>query len=501
MTDLNPCFSEESHARKVRNGAFAAIATQAVRVATQAGSVIVLSRLLTPVDFGIYAMASPILAFAVLFQDLGLGHATVQKDSLSQSDLSSLFWVNLSVGTMLALSLVAISPLVGLFYNEPKLAALTAGMSLTLLLSGADVQHLSLLTRQMRFWTLAVLESAAAVAGFVAAIAIASVYHNYWAILVGSLVSGVVLASGAWLTSGWWPSRPGSIRHARGMLTFGLGVTGFNFAEFISRNADSVLIGKLCGAASLGAYNRAYRLLLFPLQQVTSPMIRVMLPTLSSLNKDRDRYRQSFQRAVFPAFVAVVPGVAFMISSADVLVTTLLGSQWAEVTPIFVGLSVAGLLQTMNSPASWLFLSQGRTREYMRWGFFSAGTSLVGFLCGLPFGPVGVATAYSISECLRTPILWWAVGRNGPVGHADAARVILPHLAGAIASIIGASCLHHWMTSHSSGTLLTLAACFSLSYALAVLVLSLFPAGRREIKRYSSRGVARTKAGVSSANN
>ena len=95
MTDLNPCFSEEAHARKVRNGAFAAIATQAVRVATQAGSVIVLSRLLTPVDFGIYAMASPILAFAVLFQDLGLGHATVQKDSLSQSDLSSLFWVNL----------------------------------------------------------------------------------------------------------------------------------------------------------------------------------------------------------------------------------------------------------------------------------------------------------------------------------------------------------------------------------------------------------------------
>lgn len=491
MTELNPRFSEEGHSRNVRNGAFAAIATQIVRVATQAGSVIVLSRLLTPVDFGIYAMAAPVLAFAVLFQDLGLGHATVQKDVLSQGELSSLFWVNLTVGASLALALVGLSPLVGVFYNEPKLAALTSGMSLTLLLSGADVQHLSLLTRKMRFWTLAALESAAALSGFFASIAFALVYHNYWAILAGSLVSGVVLASGAWLTSGWWPSRPGSFRQAREMLSFGLGVTGFNFAEFVSRNIDSVLIGKAWGAASLGAYNRAYRLLLFPLQQVTNPMIRVMLPTLSSLLKEPDRYRQSFRRAVFPAFLVVLPGVAFMISTAGILVKTLLGGQWADVTPIFIGLSVAGLLQTTNSPANWLFLSQGRTREYMRWGLFVAATSIAAFLCGLPFGPIGVATAYSISECLRTPILWWLVGRNGPVGHRDVIKVIGPHLTGALVSIAGASLLHHWLIARAVGDLPNLAACFCLSYALSLAAVSLFPAGRSEIKRYAAPRLAR----------
>src|SRR5262249_19667619 len=162
--------------------------------------------------------------------------------------------------------------------------------------------------------------------------------------------------------------------------------------------------------------------------------------------------------------LVVLPGVAFMISTAGILVKTLLGSQWADVTPIFIGLSVAGLLQTANSPANWLFLSQGRTREYMRWGFISAATSVASFLFALPFGPIGVASAYSIRECLRTPALWWLVGRSGPVGHRDAARVIVPHLAAAVASIVGVYLLHHWMIARLFGDLPNLLACFALSY-------------------------------------
>ncbi|MCA1479484.1 lipopolysaccharide biosynthesis protein [Bradyrhizobium sp. NBAIM08] len=485
MTQLNMRLSEDEQSRNVRKGALAAIVTQVVRVATQTGSVILLSRPLTPVDFGTYAMASPVLAFAVLFQDLGLGHATVQKDELTHNELSALFWVNLSVGALLAATQVALSPLVARFYSAPNLAPLTSGMSVTLLLSGADVQHLSLLTRQMRFWTLAGLESAAALTGLLTSAAVAYIYHSYWAILAGSLTSGLVLASGAWLSSGWLPSRPGSIKAARDMLNFGLGVTGYNLAEFLSRNTDGVLIGKVWGAASLGAYNRAYRLLLFPLQQVSNPMVRIMLPTLSGLLKEPERYRDSFRRAVLPALLLVLPGVGFMIATADTLVETLLGDQWSEAAPIFVALSIAGLLQTSNSPANWLFLSQGRTKEYMRWGLFNVSTSILAFICGLPFGPVGVASAYSISECVRTPILWWLIGRRGPVRHRDLMVVVGPHLAGALASVVTVSLLHRWLLARSIGGIPELAACFCLSYAVSLTTVALFPACRGEMWRYA----------------
>lgn len=486
LVELNLSFSETQSSRNVAKGALAAIVTQLVRVTTQVGSVVVLSRLLTPADFGIYAMASPVLALVVLFQDFGLGHATVQKEFLTQKDLTSLFWVNILAGISLALALVILSPLVGLFYNNPKLAVLTSAMSVTLILSGADVQHLALLTRQMRFWTLALLESAAALSGFFTSCILAVIYHDYWAILAGSLASGVVLAVGAWLSSGWLPSKPGSIREAKGMLQFGVGVTGFNFAEFLSRNADSVLIGKYWGEVPLGLYNRAYRLLLFPLQQVTNPMIRVMLPTLSRLVQQPEKYREAFLRAVFPAFVVVLPGVAFMIATADSLVPIVLGSRWADVAPTFVGLGMAGLLQTMNSPASWIFLSQGRTREYMLWGFFSAATSVSAFVCGLPHGPLGVAIAYSISEILRTPILWWIAGARGPIGRRDILGMTTPHFLGAISSLAAVYLLHRWMLNR---TLLDLSICLILSYVVSLLLIYLFPASRREIRRYVNVGI------------
>src|SRR5258708_16610051 len=106
-------------------------------------------------------MASPVLALVVLFQDFGLGHATVQKEFLTQKDLTSLFWVNILAGISLALALVILSPLVGLFYNNPKLAGLSSGMRVTPIFSGAAVLHLSLLTRQMRVWDLSLLGAAA----------------------------------------------------------------------------------------------------------------------------------------------------------------------------------------------------------------------------------------------------------------------------------------------------------------------------------------------------
>src|SRR5258708_19343215 len=127
------------------------------------------------------------------------------------------------------------------------------------------------------------------------------------------------------------------------MLHFGVGVTGFNFAEFLSRNADSVLIGKYWGEVPLGLYNRAYRLLLFPLQQVTNPMIRVMLPTLSRLVQQPEKYREAFLRAVFPAFVVVLPGVAFMIATADSLVPIVLATRCPHAAPTFLPLPLPRL--------------------------------------------------------------------------------------------------------------------------------------------------------------
>src|SRR5258708_10351263 len=111
-------------------------------------------------------MASPVLALVVLFQDFGLGHATVQKEFLTQKDLTSLFWVNILAGISLALGLVILSPLVGLFYNNPKLAVSTSATSSTLLLTGSALAPLSMWTRTMGLRPPGLPELAAALSAF-----------------------------------------------------------------------------------------------------------------------------------------------------------------------------------------------------------------------------------------------------------------------------------------------------------------------------------------------
>lgn len=417
--------------RSVGRGAMMTGGAQGVRLACQFASVIVLSRLLSPEDFGIVAMAAPVMGFVGLFQDLGLMQATVQKKRITHAEVNALFWINMGISALLAGILVLAAPLAARFYGEPGVGLLVAALSLQILVSGAGGQHHAILNRRMQFGRLAVLDSVAALAGLAVAIAWALADPGYWALYAGGMATAVTGTAMAWAASGWRPGWPRWAAGAGGLVNFGAGITGFNFANFFARNLDNVLIGRYRGNEELGLYDRAYKLLLFPLQQVTNPLSRVMVPALSRMTDEPHRYRHAYLRVAPILLLVTLPGVALAVALADLLVPFALGPQWAGSALIFQALGLAGLLQPLNNPAGWLFISQGRSAEFMRWGIVTAVTSVAAFAVGLPYGAYGVALAYAASEYLRTPFLWLYVGRRGPVGAGDMARAAFPFVVGA----------------------------------------------------------------------
>ena len=415
----------------VGRGALVTGGSQVVKLGCQFASVIVLSRLLSPEDFGIVAMAAPVMAFVGLFQDLGLMQATVQKKGITHAEVNALFWLNLAVSALLAGLLVLISPLVARFYGDPRAGVLVAAMSVQLVFHGAGGQHHALVNRRMEFGRLAILDSIGAVLGLAVSIAWALVDPSFWALYAGSIVMALYGSIGGWVLSRWRPGLPRWTAGVGGLVGFGAGVTGFNFANFFSRNLDNILIGRYRGNEELGLYDRAYKLLLFPLQQVTNPLSKVMVPALSRMTDEPDRYRHAYLRVAPILLLVTLPGVAFAIAMADVLVPFALGQQWAGSAIIFQALGFAGLLQPLNNPSGWLFISQGRSSDFLRWGIIVAVTSVAAFVIGLPYGAFGVALAYAVSEYLRTPLLWLYIGRRGPVRAADVLRVAFPFVAGA----------------------------------------------------------------------
>lgn len=476
---------DEALGRSVGRGAVATGGAQAVKLGCQIVSVIVLSRLLQPGDFGIVAMTAPVIAFVGLFQDLGLTQATVQKKHITHRDVNSMFWINMIVSALLGVLMILIAPFVASFYSEPQVAPLVTAMSLQLIILGAGAQHHALLSRRMEFGRLAALECVAAVIGLAVAIAWAWVWHTYWALFIGGITTIAITTLGCWLSSHWLPGRPRWAGGTGGMINFGAGITGFNFANYFSRNLDQILIGRRYGNQDLGLYDRANRLLLLPLQQIINPLSRVMIPALSRMVEEPDRYRRAYLRVVPLLLFIALPAVAVAIAMADRLIPLALGEQWRGAIMIFQALGFASLLQPLNNPSGWLFISQGRSMEFMRWGIFAAAVTSVALLVGLPYGVFGVALAYAISEYVRTPLLWLYVGRKGPVKAGDIMVAALPFVLGAHISVAALWALKSYLAVNPIIALLVASV---FSYAIVAGIAILFASGRGTLSELSEAG-------------
>lgn len=459
----------------VGRGAVATAAAQAVKIATQLASVVVLSRLLSPGDFGLVAMCAPVMAFFGMFQSLGLLQATVQRPSIAHEQVNFLFWINVAASVVIAGILLLCAPLIASFYNEPRVGPLIAAMTLPVLVSGLGAQHSALLNRRMEFGRIAVIDGLSAVAALAASIVWALIHPSYWALWGGAFAGAVVAMVLTWTSSRWRPGLPRPAPDGLALVNFGAGITGFNFANFFARNLDNILIGRYWGGVELGLYDRAYKLLLFPLGQITNPLSRVMIPALSRMADEPDRYRSAYLRVTRLTLLVTLPGVAWALGMADSLIPLALGAQWAESAPIFAALGFAGLLQPLNNPAGWLFISQGRSREFMIWGVATAAFAVTAFGIGIAWGALGIAIAYSVSEYLKTPVLWRYVGRSGPVGPGDVIRSAGPFVLGAHAAVVTIWVVKPLLPMPALAGLIVAGL---VSYAVTLLVAIAFPAGR-----------------------
>ena len=423
-------------------GSAAVVTGQGARLVLTFVATVILARLLTPGDFGLVAMVVAVTGFLALFRELGLSIATVQTAAISSREVTTLFWINVSGGVVLCLATVALSPGIAWFYGDPRLVLIGMALAPVALFSGAACQHRALLRRQMRFRVLAVIDVLAFAAGVTAAVLAAWGGAGYWALVLLPLVTEASTTVGVWVVCRWRPGERASLREVRRFLTVGGNITGFEVVNYWARNFDNVLIGRFWGAGQLGLYSRAYQLLLIPIELVAGPIGMVATSALSRVAADApQQYRNAALRIVQKVALLTMPVAVLMIVASDWLVAVVLGAQWAGASRLVAIFGVAALTQSVGHTAGWLLITQGRTRDLFRWGFIGGGIALASIALGVPWGAVGVALSYAIGGLLvRTPALFWFVGRAGPIRAADYARsLLIPATAAGCALIAGIS--------------------------------------------------------------
>jgi len=218
------------------------------------------------------------------------------------------------------------------------------------------------------------------------------------------VVREAAATAAVWAMCRWRPGRPVRRSGVRSLVSFGAHLSGFNILAYVSRNVEKMLIGWYWGAGPVGLYNNADRILLLPIQQINTPLTSVAVPALSRIHGEPDRYRAYYRRGVLLTVTAGMPVVVFLFVAAEKAVLAFLGGQWLDAVPIFRALGPAAFIGTFNVATGWVYVSLGATRRQFHWGLFSTGFTLLAYAIGLPWGPIGVALAFSASlVVLRLP--------------------------------------------------------------------------------------------------
>jgi PST family polysaccharide transporter len=465
---------------RTARGGVVTIVSHGLKFALSIVATAILARLLTPHDYGLIGMVAVFTGFVAMFKDLGLSLATVQRPEISDEQISTLFWVNVTLSAAISALMIVLAPLIGWFYGEPRLTLITIVTATGFLFGGLAVQHEALLKRQMRFYALSVIAFTSMMTGYIVGIILAWRGASYWSLVFSQLALLGSNTLAVWFTCRWRPGRPRRDTGVRSMLSFGGNITGYALINYISKNCDNLVVGRAFGPELLGLYAKAVQLLGLPTDQINEPLSTVSIPALSRLADSPERYRQAYLRIMEKVILVTMPAVMLMMATADWLVLIILGPQWGESARIFVFMGIAGLLQPVAATGGWLLVSQGRVRDMLRWSLINAPISILSILAGLRWGVVGVAASFSVGRILvANPLLFWFVGRKGPVRMSDFYRLLAPFTVASTGSLLVCLVFRHFVVI--TNPLVGFVACGIVMAISMPAFLALMPAGRRAL--------------------
>jgi O-antigen/teichoic acid export membrane protein len=422
--------------RAIRGG-FAKLCAQVANYALRIGSLMVLARLLDPKDFGLVGMVTAFTGVLSLFRDFGLSAATVQRMEVTDEQISTLFWINILVGALLSLLTVAMAPVVAAFYHEPHLFWVTTALAGSFLLNAAGVQHSALLQRQMRFTALAMIDVLSWLGSTIVGISMAVAGFKYWALVGAAIALPLVTSVCLWITTKWIPGRPRRRVGLHSLMRFGGAITLNSLIIYVAYNFEKVLLGRFWGADAVGMYGRAYQLINIPTDNLNSAVGEVAFSALSRVRHDPPRFRNYFLKGYSLVLGLTIPITIAVAIFAPDLIAVLLGPKWKDAAQIFRLLAPTILIFALINPIGWLLFSLGMVGRSLKVACVLAPVVISGYVLGLPYGPKGVAFAYSAAMTLWViPHIAWGV-HGTVVSLRDIATVASrPIVSGIVAALL-----------------------------------------------------------------
>jgi len=337
--------------------------------ATQLLQLSIFARYLSSQEFGLIAILNVVMALSLTFVDFGISKAIVYKRDVSETQLSTLYWLNIIFGVVVFGIISFLSNHIANFYHENSLAILIKYIAFALFIQAFGLQFRTLFQKEMQFNILAKIDIVAAIVSFIVSMILIThdfkIYSFIYSILMISLIRSLLLVYfGKEIHK---PKFIFKLKQVKEYISFGLYTVGNGIVSTIATQIDVILIGKLLGVETLGLYNVIKELILRPAQLINPIVTKVAFPTMSKVNHDVKymnniylKMRNYVASVTFPVYT-----LSFIL--APEIITIFLGKQWLEGAHIFQILSIWALLRSVGSLIGSLVMAAGKPEYEMHW--------------------------------------------------------------------------------------------------------------------------------------
>jgi lipopolysaccharide exporter len=373
-------------------------------------STLVLARLLLPADFGLVAMAMAVFAALEVFGSFNFDLALVQREHPERRHFDTAWTYTVIVSVVSALALCALALPAAKFYDEPRVEFILYALAFCAFLQGFENIGLVYFQRDLTLGKEVRFRCAKRVIGFVVTIPLAFVLRNYWALVIGIVVSRV---SGVWLSYLMHPYRPRfSLRAGDDLFHFSKWMLVNNVLLFAVVKGVDFTIGKLAGPAALGLYSVAYEISNLPTTELVMPIGRAVFPGYAMIAGDTDRLRDAYLKVLAVIAIFAVPAGTGIVVLAEPIVHALLGERWLGTVPLIQWLALYGIMRACSSNMGSVYLALGRPRLITGLGLLTV-TILAPLLIWLTprYGSLAAGWALLAASAVTLPPSFWILRR------------------------------------------------------------------------------------------
>ena len=393
---------------------------------------VLMARALTPTDYGLVGMLTFFIVIAQLVAEGGLSQAIIRKLDRDEKDLSTSFFVNISVGGVLYLILYLSSSMIAQFYEEPALLNMLRVMGLCVIIQSSLVVHRALLTSRLDFKSQAKSTLVGALASGLCGISMAYKGYGAWAIVGLQLTNQIATGISLWLVSDWHPKWQFSASSFKNLYGFGYKLLLSNVIESIYNSFLVLSIGKVFSAYALGSYTNAKQLGSVSSENLTRIVQRAAFPKFCTLQNDTRKLRQSISDYLRIMIFIIAPLMLGLAALSQPLTTALIGPQWLYTGRLLRILCVCFLFFPLTSVNFMVLEILGKGVSYLRLQIIkvAVGLSLLALL--LPYGLSAVCVGLVITATISYVVSASLAGQSICFGFIPQIKTIFPIIINAL---------------------------------------------------------------------